>query len=270
MKTFKNFILNKIKTYIPNEPLHFRMGLSRAKPTKVKKNIKEEEESNEYHDWLNKSDNGHLGDTGNNNDERTNYKNAHRVGSQLNKKTKKITEQDSEHIEEYTGAGSEELNDALLKKHKQGKGLPSEHVEQIRAIDKAANHPIGHHLHVYSGIRNIKNKMNSGDHMHLPAYTSTTHSKHIANTFAAAKADKNTMHIAHIHLKPTDKAGYVARHSMNDHEHETILPRNTTLKHTHTTKLKNSFPHTVYDTGGDEHTEQPNVHIHHFEVHHQE
>ena len=158
----------------------------------------------------------------------------------LNKHLNKHDNKTKKHIREYTDY-SKTLNKKLINRHKFKTGNASDNslfdrneFNQIKHLDKVTKKPIGHEVHVYSGIGFDPHKHMNPEHntIHLPAYTSTTHDKQIAHDFVAShyKDDVTHHHILHIHMKPTDKAAHVSHLSKHPSEYETILPRNTTLK----------------------------------------
>jgi hypothetical protein len=204
------------KGYVPDEPIHFKhVGRSSNKSSDIKEEIKNE--------WLNKNDNEHLGET------------SDKINDKLQTHQKiKPTKEQIEKIKAYTNS-SKYLNSALLDHHNNRKINLDYFKKGIEHLDKATNHHIGHELHVYSGLGfNPSKHLDEKNIIHLPAYTSTTHDKNIAHSFASrnpmTEHHKNTYHILHIHMKPRNKGIHVDHLSEHEDEHETILPRNTKLK----------------------------------------
>ena len=72
-------------------------------------------------------------------------------------------------------------------------------------------------------------------HIHLPAYASTSISKHTAKTFSEYQREHKDSkdlheHVLSINLKKGHHALPILDHSESHTEHEVILPRHTTLK----------------------------------------
>lgn len=162
---------------------------------------------------------------------------------------------------------SKSLNYALIQAHKNKSDLTDHNKTVTHHLDSATNKPIGHETHLYSGIGFNPAKMkNENGHVHLPAYMSLTHDKAIAHKFArkphedaiTAKEKKEThdQHILHLHMKKNDKGLHMSHLSDFNNEHETLLPRNTTIKIHHEP--------TVYHDG------KRKVHIWHAKVVHQD
>jgi hypothetical protein len=235
MKTFKSFIdSQEDKHFVPNEPVHFKHGNSNESPDepfvpnepvhyKNDSHIEEETltEAKKVN-WLDKNDNEEHYD---------NIETPRKLSTYLVDNGKKHTPKESEAIRDYT-VDSRPLNRHLVARHKDPtlkpvKGLDSlydDHASMIKHLDSATSHKLNHPLHVYSGIRwDPSEQMKKTDKVHLPAYTSATHDKKMAKGYAHE-------HILHIHLKKGDKAAHVSHLSYYKKEHETILPRNTTLK----------------------------------------
>jgi hypothetical protein len=91
--------------------------------------------------------------------------------------------------------------------------------------------------HVYTGVHPDVLRhaaYTKDDHMvaHLPAYTSTSTSKDVAEGFAGDHTDHDNhmAHILHIHVKEGHPAIPVDKHSANQGEHEVVLHRGTLLK----------------------------------------
>jgi hypothetical protein len=209
--------------YVPDEPIHFKHIKSSDKdyvpdePIHFKHVIKEEK------NWEDVNDNEHLGNSSDSISEHL----------QTHQKIKPSKEQ-SKYIKSYTHS-SRHLNRMLIRKHNVNDDF-EDNKENIKHLDSATNQPIGHELHVYSGIGFDPSKHISKEKpiIHLPAYTSVTHDKNIAHSFASrnpmTEHHKNTYHILHIHMKPRNKGIHVDHLSEHEDEHETILPRNTKLK----------------------------------------
>jgi hypothetical protein len=144
---------------------------------------------------------------------------------------------EKEHINRYTRS-SNRLNKHLYQAHLDGE----KHAEVVPANDedyhvpaklqKAVSKPLTHDLHVQTGVRFHPGEVaaqHPEGHIHLPAFTSTSIHAGVAASFATPQHD-DSMHVLHVHLKPGDKARYVAGVSHFTHEKEVTLPMKTTLK----------------------------------------
>jgi hypothetical protein len=205
--------------YVPNEPIHFKTE------TKVRKYKHVSEEAHhaedQYDAWEAHNDNHHLGS------------HADEVSDKLKEKTKPFENPEEKHAVNLYTRDSSDTNHALISHHLRGEPIAKYLHKSIRRLDTATNHPIGHHVHLYSGLGfNPAEHLVGEHHIHLPAYTSMTHDKHVAFNFADDKSpgDRKTIHILHVHMRPEDKGLHVSHASEFSTEHETILPRRTTLK----------------------------------------
>jgi hypothetical protein len=237
MKKFKDFIKKSFyDPYVPDEPIHFKMGsdthssdddayvpdepIHFKMKSKVSK-LKEETDGGHINNWLSHNENSHLGET------------SKDISHKL------IEHQTNHHPMDssdrfYTNLysiNSSEVNKNLIRGHKKTDPWHEPH-RHIKHLDSATNRPIGHHLHLYSGIGfNPARHIKKGGLMHLPAYTSMTHDKDVANSFARKKAKKyDSRHILHVHMNEHDKGIHISHTSSYAGEHETILARNTKLK----------------------------------------
>lgn len=192
--------------------------------------------------WMEHNENAHIGDTSDD------------ISSKLHASNKKIVEPQTEHALKTYSLHSYELNKNLIKNHNQKKKLDSQsfHVKKkLQMLDEATHQPIGHHVHLYSGLgfdpRHLKKKRG---HMFLPAFTSMTHDKAVAHQFSEIHIGENSnthSHILHLHMKPEDHAAHLSSVSEEPEEHETLLPRRTLVKIHHTpTILKEREGHTVH------------------------
>ena len=242
MKKLKDIVRTKsLKStrdaYVPDEPIHFKMGSDDAyvpdpkhfkiasDNTKINEDV-EKKFKNTY-DWISHNENS---EHGRGSDEISNKLVKHTESLNLSDKTKK-------HVNMYT-KGSKKLNLNLIKQHH---GEPHNFTpvqqDRIKHLDAATNNHIGHKLHIYSGLGfNPKEKLGKNGHLHLPAYTSMTHSKNVARAFAedrfnsSKKKNQTEHHILHVETDKKDKGLHTSHMSQYEHEHETILPRNTKLK----------------------------------------
>ena len=121
----------------------------------------------------------------------------------------------------------------MISAHKNKENIDPYHHQTIHHLDTATKRHIGHDMHLYSGLgfdpHHMKNK---NGRVHLPAYTSLTHNKHTADSFAddAAHRHGRDRHVLHLQVKKKDKGLHVSHLSNYEGEHETILPRNTKIK----------------------------------------
>lgn len=251
MKKLKDITKSKaLKTagdaYIPDEPIHFKMGY--GMPSKIKQakfiqadsgdayipdepvhfkhvsKLKEETEKKKpVNGWIEHNQNKHLGAK------------SHDISKQLTHHLKTHHDLNTDeyyHAQKYTDT-SRDLNRELINSHKDKKEPHRYWHQTVHHLDSATKRPIGHHVHLYSGLgfdpHSIKNK---NGHVHLPAYTSLTHDKRKAHSFAHDHyhGDEIHQHILHVHMKKKDKGLHVSHFSHYPEEHETILPRNTKIK----------------------------------------
>jgi hypothetical protein len=262
MKTFIKFIKeNKNKAYVPLEPIDFHMGYR-----ETSRKINEENEHKHIIHWFQHNDNAHIGDN-------------HEISYRLKNSQRKLSGENELHHQVSTYGGNADhirgnteahhirsfsrvsriINRALIDNHVHGDPIDDHHHEQIKHLDNATNTPLKHEVHMYSGVgfdpRDLKSHENE---LHLPAYTSLTHRKGIAHEFATKYGQKKEdVHILHIHMQPTDKGRHISHVSRHENEHETILPRKTTL-HVH------DHPQIFSDMHGNK------VHVWKAHVHHQE
>lgn len=108
----------------------------------------------------------------------------------------------------------------------------------IAALDSATDRKIDRNLVVHSTIGfDPRNKISSNGLLHLPCYTSTTLDPKVAYNLGdlyRANTGDHLCHVLKIHLKPGDRGSYVEPAKLyDDTEREILLPRNTTLRITH-------------------------------------
>lgn len=216
--------------------VHFRMGYDsidkRSKSKRLKSSLKTEETSPiKTEDWLR---NKHY----------DNPFNVRTLTKQLLDDANPISREHSDTLANYTGASSGSsaiINKKLIDDYYGKKPDPAkEHIQKatqkaINNLDQITKHNrIRRQLSVYSGLGfDPSQHVNSQGHLHMPAFTSATHDKEVAYSFAQMNHKDGltqARHILHIHLMPYDNATHISGHSLSPHEHETILPRNTTLK----------------------------------------
>lgn len=167
-----------------------------------------------------------------------------------------------ETIKHYTADESSDVNNHLIKKHKDPSynkpGPYRDHI--INTIKKHIHkNKLKHDLHTYSGTsfdpsEHVKNGM-----MHSPAFISASHDKDVALSFARKPGPATrhiTRHIIHFHLKKGDPALHVEKYSDVKNEHETIIAPSK-LKYHH----KEIFHYHNYDDDI-----MNEVHVHHMSI----
>jgi hypothetical protein len=179
--------------------------------------------------WRDHNDNIHLG------------KDSKSITSTLKKSVPKLTSEYKRAVTDYTGKTGDQvsgdLNHNLLKPK-----IPMHWRSHAwaKSLHKAVSHPIGHDVHLYSGVHSDPRNWEKSDDgsTHLRAFTSMTHDKKIAHVFghqwtegkkASTSGKKGAVHIIHLHAKADDHGLHATQHSTYD-EHETILPAGTHIK----------------------------------------
>jgi hypothetical protein len=222
--------IDKRKSGIAPSPVHFRMGydsIDKRKSKHLKSSLKTEETSPvKTEDWLGKNDNA--------------GRSVHKITKELLDDADPISKEHAETLRYYSGPDSAVINKKLIDDHYGKKpdssgSLPKEYIDKaIKHLDKITSHNIRRQLHVYSGLGFDPSKhVDSQGHLHMPAFTSVTHDKNVAHKFAQTNHKEGrteAKHILHIHLKSYDRATHISGHAFVPDEHESILPRNTTLK----------------------------------------
>lgn len=169
-----------------------------------------------HEDWVHNNQNLHLGLT------------PEHVHSSLKSRYPISQAPHQEAIHNYNQS-SKEINGALIHGSKSGHPLSDSHKAHVTNLDKAIDHhALTHDLHVYSGVGfhpGEEAAKNPNNHIHLPAYTSSSIDKEKASFFA--RDNKGDQHLLHIHLKPGQKGLYLGDKGK---EREFLLPRNQTLK----------------------------------------
>jgi hypothetical protein len=189
----------------------------------AKKRLKPMTEGRALDKWMDHNDNHHIGET-------HNQVHAHMVASDRSPGT-----DDTKHVKKYSDE-SAHLNKQLYRGALRGEKVDTtKHIagHDVKGLDKAlSRNKLGHDLHVHSGLGfNIGEHAakHAEGHFHLPAYTSTSLSKHTAMEFAEPD-ENNESHILHLHLKKGQKGKYIAAHSHAPEEREFVVPRGTTVK----------------------------------------
>lgn len=183
------------------------------------------------------------------------------------------TPEETAHVTRYT-RDSSALNKALIGEHVHGEQIRpdtiigSAHHSQITHIDSALSKApeAPHDFKVWSSVGsgfNIHDLRKEGhEHVHLPAYTSTTTDANRIWAFGGTKVSKNRgkfgphayQEVLEIHIPKGSKHGsYIAGQSYFASEHEFLLKRKTTLRF-------KGDPKIVRKTNG------TNLMIHHAEI----
>lgn len=220
-KKLKSDKLSDKKAYVPIEPVHFKGSTRKTGKKKTASNIKEDDDSQLPHlSDMPTNLNRRLGET------------PRLVSLKLFKnleRTNPLNKDEIEHLRKYTADSS--VNHDLVGAHHSGNPLPTKYDEHIKHLDSATGRRIGKEIHLYSGLGfNPGRVLDADGHLHLPAYTSTTHDTNTALRFARPLNTEGESHILHIHAGADDKGVNVENITDNDEEHETVLPRNTRLQ----------------------------------------
>jgi len=233
------------------------------------------------------------------------------VGSLSSKLEQKMTPAQHKAFRHFTAGKSDTVGDGkkwassqiaqhFITKHKlktENKKLGEYHPHALVGQDKdAADHlktaakPLGHRVHLYSGVhpsfvKAIKHAEKHTDGVvHSPAHISTTHDVHTAAGFAVhsghdstqffplnkntdnENVGKTTKHMIHVHAEASNKGIHMSGVEGNKHaaEAETVLPPGTQLKYSHTTH----HYHTVIDSNGDH--DHHRIDVHHCTIHKQD
>lgn len=276
MKTFKSYNKEKKKerSGLTPAPIHFKYvempegvqstGSGIAPAAIHFKNILNTKKLNEearthknLESWLkDRSENSHLSTK---KDESA----AHREVSDKLASTNNFSDEHKAHIAKYTGHEGEKsvystkMNKDLIK----NKGKPSRaHQSTADGLsDAIQKNRVQHEAHVYSGASfDPREHLDDKGTLRSHAFISATHHKRVAFGYAQHSKAKgagpySARHIMHIRLRPGDPATTVAHHSGWKGEHETVIDRNTRLRHTGTTSHYNPDDERWY-------------HIHHMEV----
>ena len=224
MLRLKEFIqkkkLSSKKAYIPTEPVHFKFSTRKTNKKETSSNIKEDAGSELPHLSDMPNLNRRLGET------------PRAVSLKLFKnleRTNPLNKDEIEHLRKYTANSG--VNHDLVDAHHGGKSIPTKYAEHLKHLDSATGRSIGKEIHLYTGIGfNPGRVIDTEGHLHLPAYTSTTHDTKTALRFARPLNTEGERHILHIHAEADDKGVNVENITDNEEEHETVLPRNTRLK----------------------------------------
>ena len=227
--------INKPNSGTAPSAVHFRMGydsIDKRKSKHLKSSLKTEETSPvKTEDWLRKHHDNPFS--------------VRTLTKQLLDDANPVSKEHSDTLTNYSGGASGIINKKLIDDYHGKKPDPDhphskEHIQKaiqksVNNLDQITRHNrIRRQLRVYSGLGfDPSQHVNSQGHLHMPAFTSTTHDKDVAYSFAQMNhRDGLTQakHILHIHLMPHDNATHISGHSLSPDEHETILPRNTTLK----------------------------------------
>ena len=219
-KKLKPVSLSGKKAYVPAEPIHFKSPARKSSKKETASSIKENADEQLPHSSSIPNLNRHLGES------------PRIVSLKLFKnleRTAPLNKDEVKHLHAYTANSS--VNHDLVDAHHNGTSVPAKHAEAIKHLDSATRRPIGKEVHLYSGLGfNPGETRDTEGHVHLPAYTSTTHDAKTALRFARPLNTGGDSHVLHIHAQPSDKGVNVENITDNEEEHETVLPRNTRIK----------------------------------------
>lgn len=277
MKSFKKFLNSAV---VITAPIHFRMGAvsqSLNASTASKRDMKENiEDFNKHSDVIHAMTSSNGGDELHSKHDRVNYFNY--ISSDIHARQPKLTSEQKEHIKWYTGEGvygnnSGEVNKQFIKNYNQGAAPEKDqsplHMNVDKTIRELSKRGLKEPLSVYSGIpAHFIQKVEKSNNKTLfsPAHISATHNGYVATAFARESVGREgeKAHIMHIRLKPGDKAFHAGtEHSTYGYEHETIIPRGTTLRYLGTTEHVDNKPEDNMD-------QNSSYSIHHFEISHQQ
>tara|TARA_B110000858_G_scaffold180949_1_gene219005 strand:+ start:75 stop:1109 length:1035 start_codon:yes stop_codon:yes gene_type:complete len=233
------------------------------------------------------------------------------LSSKLEKSQKEMTPAQHKALRHFTTGKSDTVGDNkkwasshiaqhFITKHKlktENKKLGEYHPHAVVGQDKdTADHlktaakPLGHRVHLYSGVhpsfvKAIKHAEKHTDGVvHSSAQISTTHdvptgagfavhSGHDSTQFFSLNKNTNnenvgktTKHMIHVDAKASDKGIHMSGVEGNKHaaEAETVLPPGTHLKYSHTTH----HYHTVIDSSNGDH-DHHRIDVHHCTIHKQ-
>jgi len=176
------------------------------------------------------------------------------ISKKLHSDNKNITREHEQAVKDHSFV-SRHINSYLMQTDRKLEPKKEEHIKNMD--DMIKKNPIQHHLNVYSGISwDPRNKLDDSGHLYMPAYTSTTHNRDLANDFSFDKSKDLTSHLMHIHLKSGDPATHISKLSSVGGEKETIIGRDNKFKHLKTDIEK------YRGSGGQIMTQ----HVHHFEI----
>ncbi len=149
-------------------------------------------------------------------------------------------------IKHYTGPGYRTINKALYK----GEKMSARHQGMSDDLSSALRtHTTPHDIVVHSGIKHSPGKLkpdNDGiTRMNMPAFTSTSLSSKIAETFSdldLKKAGEADAHHLHIHIPAGSHGAYVDHHSSAEGEKEFILHPNAKIEVDPTPEVREERP----------------------------
>lgn len=157
----------------------------------------------------------------------------------LNKSIKDLSPEEKDCVNMYSGSSHKELNNF----HRNGSTYPeksyNDYIERnTKHIDSAINkNTLEHNTHVWRGIHPAAiaemglHKAEKGTILHDKGFTSTSLKPSQARKFGETIGYNE--HIAHIKLPKGSKALHLNQHeiSMNEQEHEVLLPRNSKYRY---------------------------------------
>ncbi len=143
-----------------------------------------------------------------------------------------LSREQSGHINKYT-RDSSDINQHLIHGHSIGswrKETEKELSKHTKSPLNAIKHPTIVHSGVGEEMASRMSRSNIGDKVHMPAYTSTSTSPHIAKGFAHSDHNQH-QHVLHFHLpEGYKKARHVSNISDHAHEREVIIHKGTVWK----------------------------------------
>lgn len=219
-----------------NIPLH--------RGQRIDKHLRESENKT----YFQKNENDHIGETY---DHVAKVLNSHQI------------RKEGEHgiLHDHT-AGSRMANKELWRSYHAGTKPPTRigsmtsHETNVEKLDKAVGrNELKQPLHVYTGISTDPRPVIAKHEgiYHIPAYSSTSIKPEVARNFAAQqtathpelerslKKEGMQGHILHIHLHKGMKGAFVDKETKYKQEHEFLMPRDTSLKITHSTAEEDEF-----------------------------
>lgn len=142
-----------------------------------------------------------------------------------------FTPEQKKQIRNYTAA-SFPINASLIAHHHLGESPDGKTIHGIHVptLDSVVNKPVGRKMTVYSAVGSDPRKMaNSNGEVNLPAYTSTSPDKDVADVFATQDENiRQRGHVLKLDLHERNRGAYLGSHG-NSEEREFLLPRNSTV-----------------------------------------
>lgn len=165
------------------------------------------------------------------------------IGESFNLYEAQITNADQ--IRKYTDL-SRPLSRELYKHHRENT-IPPEFIDHyhLPTLDKISQKGLSKNVILYTGIRHDpRNLVDANNTIHSPAFLSTSTKFGIGSQFAHRQARRKDIfsgngdgkshiepaHILKIHVKKGQLAGNISKKSLEKHEDEYLIPRNTVIK----------------------------------------